>query len=63
MDGAEREWRAFHSPDAAAAAAVASVCSSALLQKLTVLCGLHEEAQVPEEGPQRCVCVCVHTII
>lgn len=51
----------FHSPDATA---VVSVRSSALLQKLTVLCDLYKEAQVPEEGPQWCLCgVYIHTYI
>lgn len=31
------EWQMFHNPDAVDAAAVALVCSSALLQKLTAL--------------------------
>lgn len=56
----ERKWREFHSPDAAAA--VATACSSALLQRFPVLCGLYGEAQVLEDVSQRCVCerACVY---
>lgn len=57
-DGVERAASISH-PDVAAAA-VASVRSSAPLQKLTVLCGPYREAQVPERRSQRCHVPCVY---